>query len=98
VHAVHDAAVAGEDDGIGEVARVDESRVIYDLSAGELHGAFVTPIGFVQLTNCGERYAFSWEGVGEIDETMDGPGAEALRRLAEVVLDTHFDLLCSVRG
>jgi len=59
VHAVHDAAVAGEDDGIGEVARVDESGVIYDLSAGELHGAFVTPIGFVQLTNCGERYAFS---------------------------------------
>jgi hypothetical protein len=78
VHAVHDAAVAGENDGMGKVAIIDEAGVNDDVATGELFGAFVAPVGFVELANFGEGYAFSREGAGEFDETVDVPDVEAV--------------------
>jgi hypothetical protein len=95
VHAIHDAAIAGENDRVGEVTVVDEAGVGDDFAAGELFVALIAPIGLVQLANGGERYAFSGKGTGEIDEAVDVPGTEALRRLAEVVLRAHVRFLFS---
>jgi hypothetical protein len=78
VHTVHDATVAGENDRIGEGALVDEAGVADNFAASQFFRVVAAPIGFVQFANGGEWHADSWEGAGQIDETTDVPGAEAL--------------------
>jgi hypothetical protein len=89
VHAVHDTAVAGEDDGKAEVAVADEAGVVRDLAAGDRFCWVAVPVGLVEFADGGERYALSRNGGGDRDETVDVPGAEALRRLAEMILSAH---------
>src|SRR5882757_6648607 len=89
VHAVHDTAVAGEDDGKAEVAVADEAGVVRDLAAGDRFCRIAGPVGFVEFGDGGERYALSRQSGGDCDETVDVPGAEALGRLAEMILGAH---------
>jgi hypothetical protein len=49
VHAVHDTAVAGKDDGKGEVAVADEAGVLSDLAAGDRLCRIAGPEGLVEF-------------------------------------------------
>ena len=89
VHAVHDTAVAGKDDGKGEVAVADEAGVLSDLAAGDRFCRIARPEGLVEFADGGDRHTLSRQGGGELDETVDVPGAEALGRLAEMILGAH---------
>jgi hypothetical protein len=89
VHAVHDSAVAGKDDGKGEVAVADEAGVLSDLAAGDRFCRVAGPVGLVEFADGGERHTLSRQGGGDRDETVDVPGAEALGRLAEMILGAH---------
>jgi hypothetical protein len=89
VHAVHDTAVAGKDDGKGEVAIADEAGVLSDLTAGDGFCGLPGPLGLVEFADGGERHTLSRKGGGDRDETVDVPGAEALWRLAEMILSAH---------
>jgi hypothetical protein len=53
--------------------------MIDDFTAGQDLGAFVGPVGFVQLTNRGERNPLTRKITGQFDETMNVPCAETLR-------------------
>jgi hypothetical protein len=89
VHTVHDTAVAGKDDGKAEVAVTDEAGVVRDLATGDRLCGIAGPVGFIEFADGGERHALSREGGGDWDETVDVPGAEALGRLAEMILPAH---------
>lgn len=78
MHTVHDAAVAGEDNGEREVAVADETCVFGDLTAGDPFCRVTVPVGFVEFADGRERDAFSRQSGRELDETSDVPGAEAL--------------------
>ena len=51
VHAVHDTAVAGEDDGKGNVAVADEAGVIHDLAAGDRFCGVTVPVWLVEFAD-----------------------------------------------
>jgi hypothetical protein len=51
MHSIHDAAVAGKNDGEGKIAFKHQASMIDDFAAGQDLGAFAGPVGFVQLTN-----------------------------------------------
>jgi len=89
VHTVHDTAVAGKDDGKGEVGVADEAGVLSDLAAGDRFCRVARPVGLVEFADGGERYALSHERGRGLDETVNVPGAEALGRLAEMILGAH---------
>lgn len=79
VHAVHDTAIARKDDGEGEVAITNESGVFSDLPAGDGPGGVAGPVGFVEFANGGQRHKLPWQGRRDLDETVNVPGAKALR-------------------
>ena len=89
MHAVHDTAVAGQDDGKSEVAVADEPGVVGDLATGDRFCCVTIPVGLVEFADGRERYTLSRQGGGELDETVDVPGAESLGRLAEMILSAH---------
>ena len=89
MHAVHDTAVAGQDDGKDEVAVADESGVVGDLATGDGFCWVAVPVRLVEFADVGERDALSRQGGGEFDETVDVPGAEAVGRWAEMILGAH---------
>jgi hypothetical protein len=89
VHTVHDAAVAGKKDGKGEVAVADEAGVLSDLAAGDRFCGLPRPVGLVEFADGRERHTLSRQGGGDLDETVDVPDAEALRRLAKMILGAH---------
>ncbi len=70
VHAVHDTAVAEEDDGKGEVAVADEAGVFGDLAAGDRFCRIAIPVGLVDFADGGERrraLAAEWRRVRRDD-------------------------------
>lgn len=89
VHAIHDTAVTGENDRKGQVGVADEAGVLSDLTAGDRFCGLAVPVGLVEFADGGERHALSRQGGREFDEAVDVPGAEALGRLAEMILSAH---------
>jgi len=89
VHAVHDAAVAGKNDGKAEIAVADEAGVVHDLAAGDRFCGVAVPVRLVEFADGGERDVLSRQCGGLLDETVDVPGPEALGRLAEMILGAH---------
>jgi hypothetical protein len=69
MHSIHHAAVARKNDGEGKIAIEYQARMIDDFTAGQDLGAFVGPVGFVQLTNRGERNPLAKQSTGLLDET-----------------------------
>ena len=89
VHAVHDTAVAGENDRKGEVAVVDELGVFSNLTAGDGFCRIAGPVGLVEFADGGQSHSLQRQVGGEFDETVNVPGAETLGRLAEMILGAH---------
>ena len=89
MHAVHDTAVAGQDDGKGEVAVADEPGVVGDLATGDRFCCVTIPVGLVEFADDGEGHAFSRQVGGNCNETVDVPGVETLGRRAEMILGAH---------
>jgi hypothetical protein len=78
VHAVHDAAIAGENDGKAEVGVADEASVIDDLAAGDRFCGVAVPVGLIEFADGGDWHTLSRQSGGEFDETVNVPGTETL--------------------
>jgi hypothetical protein len=73
MHAIHNTAVVGENDGIAEVAVAYETGMLGDLSAGDRLRSVSSPVRLVEFADGGEWNALSRQGGRGLDETVDVP-------------------------
>jgi hypothetical protein len=89
MHAIHDPAVTGKNDGEIEIAVEHQACMVNDVTAGDGLGAFVGPIGLVQLANRAEWDALPGKIARQQDKTANVPRTKPLRQSAEVILRSH---------
>ena len=55
MHSVHDATIARKNDGEGKIAVQHQPRMVDNFAARQRSSALIGPVGFVQLTDRGQR-------------------------------------------
>lgn len=61
VHAVHHAPVARENDGMLQIALLDQTRMIHKLPAGHLLTRRPAPIRLIEFANLSQKHPADWK-------------------------------------
>lgn len=85
--AIHDGAVGGKDDRIGEVGRVHQRRMLDESAPGDRMSVVVECV--IELPDLSQRYGSNRKRVRQLDEAIDVPREQSTRRVAKVVLFAH---------
>jgi hypothetical protein len=89
VHSIHYTAIAGQDDGKAQVTFCNKTGVTGDLAAGDWMLFAAIPEGLVEFANRRKLHLLRNQTSRQLDKALDAPGAESLRRVAEMVLGAH---------
>src|SRR5258706_9957285 len=84
VHTIHDSAVAGENDGIGQVAVVDQAGVL-----GNVPASHRSPKCLIDLLNLGYWHELWLQRLAQCDEAVNVPSYQPCVAGPEVVLLAH---------